>query len=307
MVETHLQVLARPGVQAAGLYQRQGMRIAAVREGREHLFAEALELGVHMAGIPGRVDSYGMQDQIRPDDWFAGLDFGTDVYAARDGGTVRNTRAGGASPEADLLDRQTVPADDAAYRARLTEVFGPREARLADRLAHDAEAQRLAARLAGDRSAGERLHARVSAAMGEVFGFAPAPLSWSAGLPADNAIGLFLRGAGWERVVISLRLLDRPALFVDTIVHEQTHRLQHALTCRLNTPQVPLDPLERGLVLYWLRKEPDRKRDYARAARTRDPRMRMALYQAIPIEFHAYGAASRLLRAAFPGLPPAGG
>ncbi len=276
-------------------------RLGGDSERREDLLAQALELVVHNPGIPSRVDTYGMEDEIRPTDWFAGLDFGTDVYEATDGGSVRNTRAAGASPEADQLDRQTVPADDAAYRAQLATVFGTREAILCKRLRENVDARRLARTLDGT-AAAERLFGVLSRALGELFGFEPAPVIWTPGLPADNAIGLFLRGRGWERVVLSLRLLERPAEFVDTVIHEQTHRLQHALTCRLNTPQIPLHPLERGLVLYWLRKEPERERDYARSARERDSRRRMALYRAIPIEHHAYSMAERVLKDAFPDL-----
>lgn len=248
-----------------------------------------------------------MPEHIQPDDWFAGLDFATDVYTGKDGAAVRNARHAGASPEADLLDRRTVPATDDAYRRQLEAVFGPREDLVIGRLASHAEAQRLVRTWSGRgaRGQGERLFEIMSGAVGDVFGFTPAPLSWSPGLPADNAIGLFLRGAGWERVVLSIRLLHGPPLaFLDTVIHEQTHRLQHALTSQLNTPMRPLEPLERGLVLYWLRKEPDRKRDYARAQAERDSRRRMQIYRAIPIEHHAYTTAERTVRGAFPGLIP---
>lgn len=246
---------------------------------------------------------------MRPDDWFAGLDFATDVYSGRGGATVRNTRRGGASPEADLLDRGTVPDSDDAYRRQLAAVFGPREDRVIRRLLACDEAQRLACawKGRGTKPQGERLFGLLSEAMGEAFGFAPAPLSWSPGLPADNAVGLFLRGAGWERVVLSMRLLAGPPLaFLDAVIHEQTHRLQHALTCQLIRSERPLDPLERGLVLYWLRKEPERKRDYARSGAERDPRRRMEIYRAIPIEHHAYATAEKIVAAAFPELLPPG-
>ena len=243
-----------------------------------------------------------MPDDIGPNDWFSGLDFATDVYTARDGADVRGTRRAGASPEADMLDRRTVPADDAAYRRQLGAVFGPREDLVIGRLAAHAEIQRLVRgwKDRGAKPEAERLFGLISGVVGDVLGFTPAPLSWSPGLPADNAIGLFLRGAGWERVVLSIRLLQGPPrAFLETVVHEQTHRLQHALTSQLNTPMRPLDPLERGLVLYWLRKEPDRKRDYARSNAERDPRAGMQLYRAIPIEHHAYSSAERVVAEAF--------
>jgi hypothetical protein len=239
-----------------------------------------------------------MPDDIQPTDWFAGLDFATDTFTGADGASVRSTRRAGAAPEADLLDRQTVPQSDEAYHRQLAAVFEPRETAVRDRLAASAELGSLLGGWSGRGSqrTGDRIFTLVSEAMGEAFGFDPAPLAWSRGLPADNAIGLFLRGAGWEKVVISALLLNRPVReFLDTVVHEQTHRLQHALTCRLNTPRIPLDPQVRGLVLYWLRKEPDRKRDYQVAARMRDPGQRLAFYRKIPIEYHAYGAAERLV------------
>ncbi|MBM3274041.1 MAG: hypothetical protein FJZ00_02725 [Candidatus Sericytochromatia bacterium] len=244
-----------------------------------------------------------MPDEIQPTDWFAGLDFATDTFTGADGASVRSTRRAGAAPEADLLDRQTVPQSEAAYRRQLSDVFGSGEAAVTADLGASPELAGLLKSwpARGSRQTGERIFTLVSEGMGRAFGFTPAHLAWSRGLPADNAIGLFLRGAGWEKVVISALLLNRPVReFLDTVVHEQTHRLQHALTCRLNTPQIPLDPQVRGLVLYWLRKEPDRKRDYQAAARIRDPRERLAFYRSIPIEFHAYGAAERLVHTLLP-------
>jgi len=235
-----------------------------------------------------------MTDDIQPTDWFAGLDFATDVYDGRKG-TVRATRTAGAAPEADLLDRETVPTDDATYRQRLIEVFGARDDEVARRLAAHPDFRSLSWDARGLKPGAERLFAIASEIMGDVFGFTPAPLAWSPGYPADNAIGLFLNGPGWEKVVLSIRLLQCPfRMYLETVLHEQTHRLQHALTCQLNTPLRPLPPLERGLVLYWLRHEPERKKGYAAAARERDPRRRLALYRSLPVEHHAYSASERI-------------
>lgn len=240
-----------------------------------------------------------MRDDIQPTDWFSGLDFATDVYSGV-GTDIRSTRQAGASPEADLLDRQTVPADPATYHRRLLEVFGEREEQVAARLASNVQLQALLkAWKPGPgrypRQQAETIFKLLSDAMGEVFGFRPAPLSWSPGLPADNAIGLFLRGAGWEKVILSIRLLDAPSrTFVETALHEQVHRLQHALTTQLNDPTRPLDPFERGLVLYWLRQEPERQKGYAAAARQSNPAVAKERYRALAVEYHAYSTSERI-------------
>lgn len=240
-----------------------------------------------------------MQDDIQPTDWFSGLDFATDVYSGV-GTDIRSTRRAGASPEADLLDRRTVPADPATYHRRLLEVFGAREEQVAARMVANPQFQALLKtwkRQTGrfPRQQAETVFLLASEAMGDVFGFRPAPLSWSPGLPADNAIGLFLRGAGWEKVILSIRLLEAPAkTFVETVLHEQVHRLQHALTSQLNDPTRSLEPMERGLVLYWLRQEPERQKGYAAAARQSNPAVAKERYRALAVEYHAYSTSERI-------------
>lgn len=136
-------------------------------------------------------------------------------------------------------------------------------------------------------------------AMGDTYRFAPATLAFGATY-RDNAVGLFLYGKGWEKVVLSKVLLTRPfTSLLEVMVHEQIHRLQHSLICRLN--QVLENPLPKevhSLVLYWLRDEPNRVKGYEEARRR--PREARAILRRIAIEYHAYERSEYVIRKLFP-------
>ncbi len=140
----------------------------------------------------------------------------------------------------------------------------------------------------------------LSKAMGETYFFKPSSLAFGK-LYRDNAIGLFLYGKGWEKVVLSKSLLSRPfKSLLETVVHEQIHRLQHSLTCRLN--QAMTDPLPKNLhslVLYWLRDEPNRKTGYLSAARS-SPEESKRILRSLAMEYHAYERSEYVIGKIFP-------
>lgn len=86
---------------------------------------------------------------------------------------------------------------------------------------------------------------RVSAIMGEVYGFAPAPMRLVSDKQADGAYGSFEEKPGpLGRIVLNSKKMmgNGPEVltaFVDTVVHEQTHRYQVHLMDRLKAGELP--------------------------------------------------------------------
>ncbi|MFN3431002.1 MAG: hypothetical protein ACK46X_13740, partial [Candidatus Sericytochromatia bacterium] len=161
-----------------------------------------------------------------------------------------------------------VPPDFDSYRALLHEVFDPARRRLGDVLANEPYCR---AAFDGWRPGRTRenlnilytVFERVSATMGTIYRFHPAPLGYSPGM--GDAIGQYNRRH--VRVMLSERLLhDRVEELFATVIHEQIHKLQHEMTLRLDfATSHPLSLPERSLAYYWVREEPRVSHYYTRA------------------------------------------
>lgn len=184
-----------------------------------------------------------------------------------------------------------VPPDFETYKALLHQLF-------------DGPKQRLAATLAQEpyvRSAFEAWHPgrkqqnlnilyavfeRVSASMGAIYRFHPAPLGYEAAM--GDAVGQYNRKH--VRIMLSERLLFDPVeeLFA-TVIHEQIHKLQHEMTMRLEfASSHPLTLAERSLVYYWVREEPRVRHYYTRAWNDIKEGRGDAAYRRIGKEYHAF-------------------
>lgn len=103
---------------------------------------------------------------------------------------------------------------------------------------------------------------RMSAAMGAIYRFTPAPLGHSEALP-HWAAGLY--SPAEQRILISQRLLTGgPAEIMATIGHEQIHRFQHVQRQRLAAGR--LGGLEASFAAFWAIEE---------AARTPGPALHL--------------------------------
>lgn len=189
------------------------------------------------------------------------------------------------------FDPGTVPADFEAYRALLHQVMDPAKARLAAALAREPYCRAAfdAWRPGRHRENLNILYAvfePVSATMGAIYRFRPAPLGYSPGM--GDAIGQYNRQ--YVRIMLSERLLDDPVeeLFA-TIIHEQTHKLQHEMALRLDFASTfPLSLSERSLVYYWEREEGRLRHYYTRAWNDIKEGRGDAAYRRIGKEYHAF-------------------
>lgn len=255
---------------------------------------DSLQLGGAKKEQPG-VDRFVYSREEKKEELYNPLD-GVDLHSD----TLHFSRR----PGAPLLVSPGVPDDFEAYKRALLEAFGPLDEALIERLFKEkllvsAYRSWSPGDPNGNRLLAERSFEIVSRAMGEIYAFKPSPLAFG-NLYRDNAIGLFLYGKGWEKVVLSKKLLTRSYRSVlETMVHEQLHRLQHSLICRLNqTMTAPLPENLHPLVLFWLRDEPNRQAGYQAAAR--NPREARAILRGIAVEYQAYERSEYVLGKLFP-------
>lgn len=189
------------------------------------------------------------------------------------------------------FDPGTVPPDFERYRPLLHQVMDPPKQRLATLLAGEPYCRAAfdAWRPGHHAENLNILHTvfeRVSATMGAVYRFRPAPLGYNPGM--GDAIGQYHRRH--VRIMLSERLLDDPVeeLFA-TIIHEQVHKLQHEMTLRLDFASLhPLSLDERSLVYYWLREEDRLRHYYTRAWNDIKEGRGDAAYRRIGKEYHAF-------------------
>jgi hypothetical protein len=184
-----------------------------------------------------------------------------------------------------------VPPDFEAYQALLHEVFDGPKFRLAAALAGEPycraafDAWRPGAKQA-NLNILYTVFERVSATMGTIYRFHPAPLGYEAGM--GDAIGQYNRQN--VRIMLAERLLWEPVeeLFA-TVIHEQVHKLQHELTLRLDFASThPLTLAERSLAYYWVREEPRVRHHYTRAWNDIKEGRGDAAYRRIGKEYHAF-------------------
>jgi hypothetical protein len=189
------------------------------------------------------------------------------------------------------FDPGTVPPDFAHYQVLLHQVMDPPKQRLAAFLAEEPYCRAAfdAWRPGHHPENLNILHTvfkRVSATMGAVYRFRPAPLGYNPGM--GDAIGQYDRRH--VRIMLSERLLDDPVeeLFA-TIIHEQVHKLQHEMTLRLDFASIhPLSLNERSLVYYWQREEGRLRHYYTRAWNDIKEGRGDAVYRRIGKEYHAF-------------------
>lgn len=132
-------------------------------------------------------------------------------------------------------------------------VYGPCLAPVPGRVVHDLA---LYAALEGWRPGdqdqnGARLQVvfrQLSAIMGDALAFKPAPLGR---VDRHRTLGGYYDHAEQAIFLATSLLASHPAAVVNTIVHEQAHRLQHLLIQRLTYAPRKLTPAERSLALYW--------------------------------------------------------
>jgi hypothetical protein len=184
-----------------------------------------------------------------------------------------------------------VPSDFDSYRALLHEVFDPAKRRLGAALANEPYCR---AAFDGWRPGRTKenlnilyvVFERVSATMGTIYRFHPAPLGYSPGM--GDAIGQY--SSRNVRIMLSERLLhDRVEELFATVIHEQIHKLQHEMTLRLDfATSHPLSLPERSLVYYWVREEPRVSHYYTRAWNDIKEGRGDAVYRRIGKEYHAF-------------------
>lgn len=191
-------------------------------------------------------------------------------------------------PAPDLTGWQP-PDNFEAYRALLHQVFDPAKHRLAKAAAREpalfdafcrwrpgaGEANLVLLQAAFD---------RLSALMGEIYGFSPARLGRTSDLRGN--VGLYAHPGV---VRMAEQLLDGPlGEAFDTIVHEQIHCLQHALSEALAEPSArALTRMEARLAAYWLREEPRAQTFYGRAITAE----LLPAYRRLGKEYHAFDTA----------------
>lgn len=132
-------------------------------------------------------------------------------------------------------------------------VYGPCLAPMAGRVLHDLA---LYAALEGWRPGdqarnGARLQVvfrQLTAIMGDALAFKTAPLGR---VDRHRTLGGFYDHDEQAIFLATSLLASHPAAVVNTIVHEQAHRLQHLLIQRLTYAPRKLTPAERSLALYW--------------------------------------------------------
>lgn len=89
---------------------------------------------------------------------------------------------------------------------------------------------------------------RLSAAMGDAFGFVPAPLGR---VDHDRKRGGFYDPKVKRIFIAASHLTNTPGRLVNTVAHEQAHHLQHLLIERLLYAPQKLSPAERSLALFF--------------------------------------------------------
>lgn len=176
-----------------------------------------------------------------------------------------------------------------AYRALLHQVFDPAKHRLARAAAHEPALFDAFRRWRpGEREANLGLlhpvYDRLSALMGDIYGFRPARLGHGSDMRGN--LGLYDH-QGVVRIAEQLLLGPVGEVF-DTIVHEQVHCLQHALSEALAEPaRRALSPMEARLAAYWLCEEPRAQAFYGRAITAE----LLPAYRRLGKEYHAFDTA----------------
>lgn len=132
-------------------------------------------------------------------------------------------------------------------------VYGPSLEVVAGRVLHDlALYAALEGWRPGDRDQnGARLQVvfrQLSAILGDALAFKTAPLGR---VDRHRTLGGFYDHNEQAIFLATSLLASHPAAVVNTIVHEQAHRLQHLLIQRLTYAPRKLSPAERSLALYW--------------------------------------------------------
>lgn len=190
---------------------------------------------------------------------------------------------------APALSTWPPPDNFEAYRALLHQVFDPAKHRLAKAAARepalfDAFCRWRPGAGAANLALLQAAFDRLSFLMGETYGFAPARLAHGSDLRGN--VGLYAHPGV---VRMAEQLLDGPVgEAFDTIVHEQIHCLQHALSEALAEPSGrALTRNEARLAAYWLREEPRAQAFYGRAI-TADL---LPAYRRLGKEYHAFDTA----------------
>lgn len=184
-----------------------------------------------------------------------------------------------------------VPPDFETYQALLHQVFDGPKQRLATALAQEPYVRSAfdawhPGRKQQNLNILYAVYERVSASMGTIYRFHPAPLGYEPAM--GDAVGQYNRKH--VRIMLSERLLVDPVeeLFA-TIIHEQIHKLQHEMTMRLEfASSHPLTLAERSLVYYWVREEPRVRHYYTRAWNDIKEGRGDAAYRRIGKEYHAF-------------------
>ena len=181
------------------------------------------------------------------------------------------------------------PAGFTEYRALLHATFDREKRRLAEAASADPALLLVCRRWrpgepAHNRRLLEAAFERLSAMMGGIYRFRPASLGHD---PAMR--GHFGRYDYSGVVLVSACLLNEPVgEVVDTLIHEQIHRLQHAMTEALAVPgRRALSPAEVCLARYWEREEPLAQTFYTRALGPED----VEAYRRLGKEYHAFDTA----------------
>lgn len=145
------------------------------------------------------------------------------------------------------------PTSLSALAALYDQVYGPCFVPLASRVVHDLALYGALESWTNKTPdvAGARLHVvfrQLSAHLSEALAFTAAPLGR---VDKHRTLGGFYDESE-QKIFLATSLLNaHPASVVNTIAHEQAHRLQHLLIQRLRYAPRKLSAAERSLALYW--------------------------------------------------------
>lgn len=192
-------------------------------------------------------------------------------------------------PNPEGFEADKVPKNDAEYRQLLHRVFDPHKRELARQMMkvpvfqgaydiwdHEGDAAKTHVMW--------ELFDRINALMGPIYQFRPAAMGYMPNL--RGAMGMYVEEK--RQVMLGASLLRMPVQETfATIIHEQIHKLQYEMMWRLDHPGVKALTLdERYLVYYWIRCELNGRRE--RAYHDLYVNGKVALYRALPIEYHAF-------------------
>lgn len=230
----------------------------------------------------------------RRDDWMSELLFEQTLSGSiTPGEEIQPSRTDPGFSQAELVSGFTglkIPTSFEEYKALLAKTYDPKKRELAF-IILEQPALRMALSLwdarhpQKNRNLAAELVRFVSTLMGKVYGFVPA-----AALFKDLPPGLRGQQDSYaNRIYLSPNLLRLSARdFLDTVIHEQIHRLQAELIGRLVLSKggKPLTLDERALAMYWKAEEPKYRSILSAGWELKGDTMKR--YQELGQEYHSF-------------------